>query len=110
LPLDRAVVGNVDLCTGLFHDFTDHLAAGADDFAILSVGILMVSMRGACSPSSARAVRSLCHFIEDVHAAIARLIERHMHDLFGDAGDLDIHLQRVMPVSVPATLKSMSPR
>jgi len=38
------------------------------------------------------------------------LIERTRHDLFGDAGDLDVHLQRGDAQLVPATLKSMSPR
>ena len=28
-----------------------------------------------------------------MHAAVARLIERDLHDLLGDAGDLDVHLQ-----------------
>ena len=55
----------------------------------------MVSMRGACSPSSARApVSALRHLAEDVHAAVLRLVERDAHDLLGDAGDLDVHLQR----------------
>ena len=52
-------------------------------------------MRGACSPSSARAeVERLRHLAEDVHAAVFRLRERDLHDLLGDAGDLDVHLQR----------------
>ena len=78
---------------------------------ILSVGILNISMRGACSPSSARARgQRLRHLAEDVQAAVLRLAERDPHDLFGDAGDLDVHLQRGDAFSVPATLKSMSPR
>ncbi len=52
-------------------------------------------MRGACSPSSARAeVKRLAHLAENVQAAVLRLAERDAHDLFGDAGDLDVHLQR----------------
>ena len=62
---------------------------------ILSVGILNISMRGACSPSSARAaVERLGHLAEDVHAAVLGLGQRDLHDLLGDAGDLDVHLQR----------------
>src|SRR5699024_10812012 len=34
------------------------------------------------------------HFAEDVFAAALRLAQRNLHDLFGDAGDLDVHLQR----------------
>ncbi len=34
------------------------------------------------------------HDAEDVHAAFLRLRQRGVHDLLGDAGDLDVHLQR----------------
>ena len=44
---------------------------------ILSVGIFMVSMRGAYSPSSARgAGHRLGHLAEDVQAAVLGLAER----------------------------------
>ena len=42
----------------------------------------------------AAAAERLVHFAQDMQAAGFRLIERHAHDLFGDAGDLDVHLQR----------------
>src|SRR5271170_5986588 len=48
---------------------------------ILSTGILSVSMRGAYSPSSAR-------------AAVFGLGQSDLHDFLGNAGDLDVHLQR----------------
>ena len=52
-------------------------------------------MRGAYSPSSARAdVERLRHLAEDVHAAVLGLGQGDLHDLLGDAGDLDVHLQR----------------
>ena len=52
-------------------------------------------MRGANSPSSARALgERLRHLAEDVQAAVLGLAERDLHDLLGDAGDLDVHLQR----------------
>jgi hypothetical protein len=50
------------------------------------------------------------HLAEDVHAAFLGLGQRHLHDFLGDALDLDVHLQRGDAASVPATLKSMSPR
>ncbi len=62
---------------------------------ILSIGILIVSMRGACSPSSVAGARQrLGHLAEDVEAALVRLLDGDPHDLLGDAGDLDVHLQR----------------
>ena len=36
----------------------------------------------------------LGHFTQNVHAAFARLLECGLHDLTGDAGHLDVHLQR----------------
>ena len=52
-------------------------------------------MRGAYSPSSARAVgQRLGHLAEDVDAPVLGLAERNLHDLLGDALDLDVHLQR----------------
>src|ERR1700712_3474502 len=59
---------------------------------ILSVGICMTSMRGACSPSARRGQR-LVHLHKDVLAAVLRLGEGDLHDLLGDAGDLDVHLE-----------------
>ena len=68
-------------------------------------------MRGANSPtSSAGVVDRLGHFAKDVDASVLGLAEGDLHDLLGDAGDLDVHLQRGDAVEVPATLKSMSPR
>ena len=62
---------------------------------ILSVGIFKVSMRGANSPSSARApVERLAHFAKNMQPALPGLGQGDPHDLFVDAGDLDVHLQR----------------
>ena len=44
---------------------------------ILSTGIFSTSMRGACSPSSARAWPSaFAHLAEDMQAPVLRLVER----------------------------------
>ena len=62
---------------------------------ILSGWIFIVSRRGANSLSSARgAVMRVGHLAEDVQAAGLGLRQRDLHDLFGDALDLDVHLQR----------------
>ena len=51
-------------------------------------------MRGANSPSSARRFgQRIGHLAEDVQAAVLGLAERDLHDLLGDAVDLDVHLQ-----------------
>ena len=93
--LDGAVVGNVDLGAGLLHDLADDLAARADDLADLVDrdrehfdARRMLAELGACLRER------LAHLAEDVQAAVLRLRKRDPHDLFGDAGDLDVHLQR----------------
>src|SRR5574338_640964 len=45
-------------------------------------------------PITSRGRNDLGHLAEDVHAALVRLRQRGAHDFFGDAVDLDIHLQR----------------
>src|SRR5258705_5044390 len=93
--LDGAVVLDVDLGTGLLDDLADHLAARSDDFADL-VGGYLDGLDAWCmlAELGARAGYRFSHLAEDVDTSILRLIKRNPHDLFGDAGDLDVHLQR----------------
>src|SRR5262249_15268766 len=93
--LHGAVVLDIDLGPGLFDDFADDLAAGADDVADL-VGRDgdLNDARRVGAHAFARRVQRLVHFTEDVHAPGVRAVERHLHDFLGDAGDLDVHLQR----------------
>ena len=52
-------------------------------------------MRGAYCDSSARgAPKRLLHLAQDVEPALARLLERLLHDLEVEALDLDVHLDR----------------
>ena len=93
--LDHALVVDVDLGAGLGDDLADHLAAGADDFADLVLGDLhRLDARRVGRKLLAGVVERLGHFAEDVGAAVLRLGERGLHDLLGDPGDLDVHLQR----------------
>src|SRR6202042_1070358 len=41
--------------------------------------------------------KRLAHFAQDMQAPVAGLSQRLTHNLLGDAGDLDIHLQRSDP-------------
>src|SRR5205823_12074163 len=93
--LHRAVVGNVDLGAGLLDDLANDLAAGADHFADL-VGWDGDDFdpRGIFAESRPCPFERFRHLAEDVEAAIAGLPKRRLHDLFGDAGDLDVHLER----------------
>ena len=93
--LDQALVVDVDLGAGRGDDLADDLAAGADDFADLVLGNRhRLDPRRVGRQLVAGVVERLGHFAEDVGAAFVRLGERDLHDLLGDAGDLDVHLQR----------------
>ena len=62
---------------------------------ILSLGIgHRLDARRVGRKLLAGVVERLGHLAEDVRAAVLRLGERDLHDLLGDAGDLDVHLQR----------------
>src|SRR6185312_7516257 len=92
--LDGAVILDVDLGAGDLGDLADHFAARADHFA----GLVLRNRHGGDAGRGAadlitRAGQRFRHFAEDVQAAVARLSQRYLHDLFGDRGDLDVHLQ-----------------
>ena len=62
---------------------------------ILSLGMVMVVMRGALAETRfARRIERLRHFAQDVDAPALRLLQCDTHDFLGDRGDLDVHLQR----------------
>ena len=93
----RGEVLDVDLGAG-FDDLADHLAAGADHFAdLVGRNIELLDTRGVFAELRARLGQGLRHLAEDVQAAILCLRQRDLHDLFGDTGDLDVHLQRGIP-------------
>src|SRR6185295_5629420 len=90
-----AVILDIDLGAGFLDDFADHLSAGADHVADLVDRYLdHLDARRMLAELRTRGGQSLGHFTEDVQATFLGLGERDLHDLFGDAGDLDIHLQR----------------
>src|SRR4051795_5203977 len=93
--LDGAVVIDVDLGAGLFDDLADHLAAGADHFAdLVGRDLERLDARGVLAEFGTGTGERLGHFAEDVQPAVFRLGESDLHDLLGDTGDLDVHLQR----------------
>src|SRR3546814_11990866 len=92
--LDHALVIDVDLGAGGGDDLADHLAAGADDVTDLRlVDLHRLDARGVRREFFARVIARLGHFAEDMRAAIMRLRQRDLHDLFGDAGAVDVHLK-----------------
>ncbi len=92
---DRTVVLDVDLRAGGFGDLANRRTALADHVADpLGVDLHRVHARREIRQLLAGAAHGLAHLAEDVQAAFARLRERDLHDLLGDALDLDVHLQR----------------
>ena len=69
------------------------LPPGPMTFLMNSGRIWMVVMRGAYWLISLRgAAQRLEHLAQDVQPALTRLLQRAAHDLRGEAGDLDVHL------------------
>src|SRR5207302_10751001 len=92
--LDHSIVVNIDLGAGLRNDLADDLAAGTDDFADLVLGDLhRLNAWGVGGELTAALTEGFGHFAEDVGAAVLRLGERVLHDLLGDSGNFDVHLQ-----------------
>src|SRR5271163_4872170 len=93
--LHSAVVLDVDLGPGLFHDLPDDLAARADHLAnLVGRDLHGLDARRKLAELGPGAGDRLAHFAENMHAAVTRLSQCLAHDLLGDAGDLDVHLQR----------------
>src|SRR5690242_5369401 len=92
--LDHALVVNVALGAGRRDDLADDLAAGPDDFADLVLGDGHgLDARRVSRKLLARVIERLGHLAEDMGATFLRLGEGGLHDLLGDAGDLDVHLK-----------------
>ena len=78
---------------GLLDDAADGLAAGADDVAdLVGLDLQREDARRVRRQLLARRRQRLGHLAEDVEAAVARLVERRLQDLAGQALDLDVHL------------------
>src|SRR6516165_9749266 len=90
----RAIIGDVDLSSRLLDNLANDLAARADYLAnLVDRDIEHLDPRRMLAQLRAMLGQRLGHLSQNVHAAFPRLAERDMHDLLGDAGDLDVHLQ-----------------
>jgi hypothetical protein len=92
---DPPVVLDVDLGARLFLDPAHHLAAGADDLAdLLLANLDGHEARRERAQLGAGLLDRLAHLGQHGEPRLARLAQRLPHDLDGDPGDLDVHLQR----------------
>src|SRR5262249_6274726 len=94
-----AIVLDVDLRAGRLGDAADGLAAGPDQRAdLLGVDLQRDDPRRERRQLLTRLRNSGIHLVQNVQPALARLGERLAHDLVGDPGGLDIHLQASDPL------------
>ena len=92
---DGAVLGDVDRRAGFLGQRTDGGAALADHVAdLLRVDLHRVEARRELADLGLGAAQRLDHPAQDVQAGFLGLRQRHLHDLLGDALDLDVHLKR----------------
>src|SRR5690554_687503 len=93
--LHGTVIGDVDGSAGFFADTADGCATLADHVTDL-VGIDLHADHGRRVGGQflARGRQHLVHLTEDIQTSIVSLVQSQFHDLFGDALDLDVHLQR----------------
>jgi hypothetical protein len=85
----------MSIFAGGLANLADNLAAGADDLAdLLFRNRELGDARRLVGHRLAGAGDRLAHLAKDVQTAVLRLAECNPHDLFGDRGDLDVHLQR----------------
>src|SRR5690606_17595919 len=89
-----AVVIDVDGGTGFVGDTTDGHTALADHVAdLVRVDLDHGHARRVLGDGRTRRGEHVVHFTQDVQARLVRRLQSRFHDLFGDALDLDIHLQ-----------------
>ncbi len=94
--LDHAVIGDIDRGTGLFGDGTDGGATLTDDVAdLVRIDLEGDDARRMFGHLLARRSDRLVHLAQDIQPPALGLIQGDLHDLAGDAVDLDVHLQRV---------------
>ncbi len=92
--VDHAVIGDIDLDARGFNDALDDFAAGSDEFAdFVGRDLGGVDARSVLRKFGARLVDGGNHGVEDFKTAFASLLESFFHDLGGDVGNLDVHLQ-----------------
>ena len=92
---DVAVVLDVDGRAGLLGNRSDGRTTLADHIAdALGVDLHGVHARREVGQFGASTFHRGAHLLEDMQPAFTRLCECDLHDLFRDALDLDVHLQR----------------
>src|SRR5690606_33813584 len=91
---DVAVVVDVDRGAGGFGDAANRGAALADDFAdLVGVDLDRGHARRVLRDRGTRRGDDFVHFVANVDTRLVGMLERAFHDLFGNALNLDVHLQ-----------------
>ena len=92
--LHRTVIININAGAGFFSDRTDHCTALTDHFTdLLRINLDGNDARCPFRHGGARGRQHLVHLTQNVQATCLGLSQSYFHDFFGDAIDLDVHLQ-----------------
>ena len=92
---DEPVIANINLGAGGLNNFAHHFAARADNFADFILRHLNgLDFRGVFTHFIAGFGERFAHFTQNMRAAALRLVKRDLHNLFRNAGDFNVHLQR----------------
>ena len=93
--LHSTVIFDFDGGAGLFGQRTDYGTALTDNiFDLVWIDLDGVNTRCEFRDITAWCVDSLFHHAQDVQTCTFSLVQRNLHDLFGDTFNFDIHLQR----------------
>src|SRR5690606_6159686 len=91
---DGAIVFDIDLRTGFLADRTDRGTALADNVAnLVRIDLHRGHVRRVVGQCGTRRAEHAIHLTEDMQTRFQCLTECNLHDLLGDALDLDVHLQ-----------------
>ncbi len=92
--MDGAIILDIDLATGCFHDALDHLALRADHRAdLLGVDLDAGDPRGVLGQLLAWGIDRGSHILQDLEPGLAGLVKCLAGQLQAQAGDLDIGLE-----------------
>ncbi len=89
------VIIQLDVGAGLFGQRTDHGTTLTDHVLdLLRIDLDGVDTRCKIGDLGTGSLDSFVHHFQDVQTSTTSLLQSNLHDLFGDAFDLDVHLQR----------------
>ena len=92
--LDRAIIGDVQLGTSRINNITDDLAARTDHVTdLVDRNLHDFHLRRIVGKLFTRPVQCFGHLVKNMQTSAFGLLKRGLHNVLGDTGNLDVHLQ-----------------